>query len=159
MKKILTFIAIILTLSVCAQRQREDIIKNNKVEYELPVTTTTNQKALADIVDGVSNEGWFYDSKMNQYISLYRNTAIGIRHALNVYEEYKNKYNGVEKDNSSFSSLVLNADGIDYEMLALTIKSESSEIIKSAYVKGSKIASVSVRSTSRLTVIIITLKD
>lgn len=130
MKIILIFAAILLYSTGFAQ-------------YTLPKVTTTQEKATLDMVDGVSNENWY---KTNQdgrilYGIIFRNTPVGVKHAFEKYYELRKEYETDNcVDNSMISSIAIKEDkSYDYEMLSLTIKSESSEIKLNCTINDTKI--------------------
>jgi hypothetical protein len=113
-------------------------------QFTLPKVGTTQEKAINDLVKNVTNENWFsykQDDGTVCYSKLFKSTPVGIRHALNEYEDLVNMYNAKDcNDKSLYSSIVKNSSGeIDYDNLSHSIQMESSEIRKTCFVKDNAI--------------------
>lgn len=113
---------------------------NGYSQISLPKIGTTEKEALSDLFNNIANENW-YSSKVDGkviYSKLFKNTPVGIRHALDEYEDLIKIYKPNNcNDKSLYSSLVKNSrDEIDYEMLSITIKTEASEIDKTCIMKN-----------------------
>lgn len=119
MKIFLIFVSILIYCTGFAQRP-------------LPKVGTTQEKATTDMVSGVSNENWYKVSSGGNtaFGMIFRNTPVGVKHAFEKYYELRKQYETDEcTDNSMISSIATKEDkSYDYEMLSLTITSESSEI-------------------------------
>ncbi len=141
MEKIIFLFSILLFLSP----------KITTGQLALPKATTTKEKAIKDLMVNITNEGWFFEKTNNgiSYNAIFRNTPVGLKHAYSKFYELKKLY-GSEKciDESLMSALVKDADGsIDYEMLSITLKSESSEIRNYCSVNDNKILGFLLNST------------
>lgn len=120
-------------------------------QLKLPTVGTTDQKASSDLAKGITNEMWFTTNNnsgnvvFNKY---FKSTPVGIKHAYTAFENLKSDYNASFcKDESTISNLAKKEDGsIDYEMLSITIKSESSEIDKFCALKDNLILGFSLKS-------------
>lgn len=130
MKIFITFVAVLLYSTIFAQ-------------YPLPKVTTTQEKATIDMVNDVSNENWYKINKDGRdiYGMIFRNTPVGVKHAFEKYYELRKDYKTDNcTDNSMISSIAVKEDkSYDYEMLSLTIKSESSEIKFNCTIDDTKI--------------------
>jgi hypothetical protein len=120
-------------------------------QLKLPEVGTTSTKAVSDLANGITNELWF-TSKNNDgtitYQKYFKVTPVGIKHALTEFENLKKAYQpNTCKDESIYSSLALNEDKeIDYELLSITIKSESSEIYKICGIQNDVVRGISLKS-------------
>lgn len=104
-------------------------------QLSLPKVSTTKTKAVEDLSNGITNESWYESKDDNGFITyekLFKGTPVGVRHALSEYEELIKEYNCKNCiDKSLYSSLIMDGKGsIDFEMLSISLKNESSEILK-----------------------------
>lgn len=120
-------------------------------QLQLPKSTTTQKKAIADFYSGVTNENWFEFKDEKGFITfskIFKGTPVGIRHALSEYEELLSDYNAnncIEK--SLYSSVVKDNNGtINYELLSMTIETESSEISKFCDIRDKQITRIALSS-------------
>ncbi len=80
---------------------------------------------------------------------MFKLTAVGIRHAEVRYKETLARFTTIKcVNNDIISDGAKDAEGtIDYEMLAIKIRGESSEVSRSCTVTNDKVKSVEIRST------------
>lgn len=142
------------------------VLFNGYSQFSLPKIGTTKEKAFLDLNNNITNEQWFsykQDDGTISYSKLFKSTPVGIRHALNEYEDLAKAYNKNDcTDKSLYSNMVKDYKGeIDYDNLSLSIKMESSEIKKACLIKDDVIVSFQLSSAaskpnSFLTIIVIT---
>lgn len=127
---------------------------------QLPELTTTSKKAVSDFDNGITNDRWFVSDDKKSYSCIFRVTAVGLKHAIDRYESVLATL-GEErcKNDDIISRLAKNSDGtLDYEMLAITIKEESSELSRICLVSNNKASSVVLNSSKNLVLVSIFLK-
>jgi len=137
-------------------------------QIKLPEIGTSETQAQLDLSKGLSNEDWFtVKDKAGKvaYQRYFKNTAVGIKHGFEAFDELKSEWNAVScKDESMYPVGTINRDNtIYYEMLSLKIKTESAEINKTCSVKddqvfGFNLQSIVVNDFSYLVIIVITNK-
>lgn len=112
---------------------------------QLPEVATTKEKALDDLARDISNESW-YKMGDKAYACYFRLTPVGIKHAFERYNEMKEKYdiNKSCEDKDLLSSIVVKTNGdLDYEWLANTIITETSEVKRSCFGGTKEISAIS----------------
>jgi hypothetical protein len=125
------------------------LLIGSAVEAQVPPATTTKQKAVSDMVDGIRNEEWF-EASPTQRSCIFRCTAVGLKHAVDKYKEMRNLFDANECENEDIiSSLARKTDGeIDYEMLAISLKQESSELNRNCRSNSTKVKGVLLHTTA-----------
>lgn len=120
-------------------------------QLQLPKSVTTQKKAVSDLNSGITNENWFEFKDEKGFITfskIFKGTPVGIRHALSEYERLMSDFNAKNCiDKSLYSSVVKDINGsIDFELLSMTIETESSEILKICDIKDKQITRIALHS-------------
>lgn len=121
-------------------------------QIRLPKAETFLGQAITDNDKDITNDKW---SKTKCegfvcFIKIFKSTPIGLKHGLEEYENLKSEYQTRNCiDASTISSLVVNNDNTqDLEMLSITIRSESSEILKYCELSDRSLASIKLHSVN-----------
>lgn len=110
------------------------------------------------MVDGIRNENWF---KVNATTldCIFRITPVGVKHAIDRYYELRSLFNTDDcQVDDILSSAAVKSDGtIDYELLAITLKQESSELNRKCRVEDKRVQFISLLSGKDMVSLLIRL--
>lgn len=111
------------------------------------------------MVDDIRNEGWFKPDAIT-LDCIFRITPVGVKHAIDRYYELRSLFNTDDcQVDDILSTVAVKEDGtIDYEMLAITLQQESSELNRKCRVEDKKVQYISLLSGKKMISLLIRLK-
>jgi hypothetical protein len=120
-------------------------------QIKLPEIGTTETQATTDLVEGNINEEWFSSKDKSGnivYKRIFKNTAVGVKHGLDSFEQLKVDFKTTNcKDESLYGTGSIRRDNtISYDILSMGIRMESAEINKSCMVNDNQVLGINLKS-------------